>query len=424
MMYKRLQARNGLTVITSPMPQMASVSLGIWIGIGGRYESSKKSGISHLVEHMLFKGTLRRSANELKESIEGVGGTFNGFTSDEVTCYMVKVPVKYTEEGIDVLADMVLNAKFDDADLEKERFVVCEEIKMYQDQPADHVLDILSKIMWPGNALGRSLTGSMDTVKAMKREELVKFRDDNYHPANISVVAAGRAVPDKIFELVNQRFGSFAKKKNSGFNVPCVNQSKPRIKVCRGNTNQTHIAMGFHIPEANIQDRFAIKLMNVILGGNMSSRLFDQLREKYGLCYDISSAYKRHSDIGELQIHAGVDNKKAVKSVIAILDELKKLKDIGITEGELTRAKEYTKGQFLLALEQTSTRMLWLGERFMVHKEIPEVKEILGRVDAVNSDEVQKVSGKILKSSSVNLAMISKIIQKDKDKINKELSML
>lgn len=423
-MYKKVQTKNGLTVITSPMPHMTSISLGIWIGIGGRYESAEKSGISHLVEHMLFKGTYRRTAKELKEAIEGVGGAFNGFTSDEVTCYMVKVPVKYIEEAIDVLADMVLNAKFDDEDLSKERFVICEEIKMYRDQPAEHVLDILAEIMWQGNALGRPLTGSIDTVKGMKREDLVKFRDDNYQPSNVSVVAAGRTDSEKIFKLINERFKDGKKNKRPGFETPRVKQTKPRIKICRGNTNQTHIAMGFHIPETNIQKRFAIKLMNVILGGNMSSRLFDELREKHGLCYDISSSYKRHSDIGELQIHAGVDNSKTVKSVIAILDELKRLKDIGITEDELTRAKEYTKGQFLLAMEQTSSRMLWLGDRFMVHRQIPPVKEILKRIDTVNSNDVHRVSGEILKPSLVNLAMISKIGQKDKNKINRELSML
>ena len=167
-MYNKMQAKNGLNVIVSPMKHMSSVSLGIWIGVGGRYESKQESGISHLVEHMLFKGTNTRTTKELKQAVEGVGGAFNGFTSDEVTCYMVKVPARYMELGVDVLADMVLDAKIDQNDLAREKFVIYEEIKMYRDQPADHVLDVLGELMWPGDALGRPLTGNINLIKLFK----------------------------------------------------------------------------------------------------------------------------------------------------------------------------------------------------------------------------------------------------------------
>ncbi|MFH1552149.1 MAG: pitrilysin family protein [Candidatus Omnitrophota bacterium] len=423
-MYKKHKEKNGLTVIVSPMKQMSSVSLGIWIGTGGRYETARRSGISHLVEHMLFKGTDTRSAKALKESIEGVGGAFNGFTSDEVTCYMVKVPAKYMTLGIDILADMVLNAKFAEEDLARERFVVCEEIKMYRDQPADHVLDMLGEIMWPDNPLGRPLTGNMSTVKSFTRSDLIKFKEDNYHPGNIAVVAAGRVNPQDVFSYASQKFARQIKKKKASFKTPVVAQKSPRIKVSRRETKQTHIAMGFRASGRDIRERFAIKLMNVIFGGNMSSRLFEELREKYGLCYDIASSYKRHSDIGEIQIHAGVDTKKALRSIIAVLDELKKLKDLGVTEDELARAKKYVKGQFLLAIEGTATRMIWLGDRIMVHKDIPEIKEVLKNIDSVHAAEVQKVSEKIFKASSVNLAMVGKMTDREKNKIKKELGGL
>ncbi len=423
-MHKKLQGKNGLSVIVSPMPQMASVSLGIWIGVGGRYETARQSGISHLVEHMLFKGTHARTARGLKQAIEGVGGAFNGFTSDEVTCYMVKVPSKHMELGIDILADMVLNPRFDAEDLAREKSVICEEIKMYRDQPSDHVLDLLSEIMWPGNAMGRPLTGNITTVKSLKRDELIKFREDSYHPGNIAVVAAGKVDPERVFSCAMERFEGQKKGKMLTFETPAVSQKTPRVKVCRGDTKQAHIAMGFHAPDRNIRERFAMKLMNVILGGNMSSRLFEELREKYGLCYDISSAYKRHSDVGEFQIHAGVDSRKAVRSVVAILDELKKLRDIGVTEDELARAKKYASGQFLLAMEGTSTRMLWFGDRFMVRKHIPEVKDVLNRIDGVTLDEIQKVCERIFKASSANLAMIGRMGQRDKNRIKKELGRL
>ncbi|MEA3489569.1 MAG: pitrilysin family protein [Candidatus Omnitrophota bacterium] len=423
-MYKKLIARNGLRVIVSPMPQMTSVSIGVWIGVGGRYEPARESGISHLVEHMLFKGTLTRSARDLKEAIEGVGGSFNGFTSDEVTCYMVKVPAKCLELGVDILTDMVLNSRFEEAELAKEKFVVCEEIKMYRDQPADHVMDLLVDILWPGNALGRPLTGNIATVRRLDREKLVRFKRRSYHPGNIAVVAAGKIQPSKVFDCVVGRFAGQKRLKNMTFNTPKVKQKAPNAKICKGDTKQTHIAIGFHAADRDLRERFAIKLMNVMLGGNMSSRLFEELREKYGLCYDISSSYKRHSDLGEVQIHAGVDSKKTMKSVVAILDELKRLRDLGVTRDELERTKKYAKGQFLLAMEGTMTRMLWLGDRIMTHKDIPEVKKVLKMIDDVTTEEVQRVCENIFKASSVNLAMIGSIGEGEKREIRKELSKL
>ncbi|MFH1665445.1 MAG: pitrilysin family protein [Candidatus Omnitrophota bacterium] len=423
-MYKKLHAKNGLTAIVSPMNQMASVSIGIWIGVGGRYESAAQSGISHLVEHMLFKGTYMRSAKDLKEAIEGVGGSFNGFTSDEVTCYMVKVPSKYMELGLDILADMVMNAKFDEEDLAREKFVVCEEIKMYRDQPSEHVLDVLSGIVWPDNALGRPLTGSAGNVKGFKRQELIAFREKNYHPGNIAVIASGKVNTEKFFASATEKFKDRKNGKRQPLHTPKIRQKAPRVKICGGNSKQAHIAMGFHADCNNTKERFAVKLMNVILGGNMSSRLFEELREKYGLCYDISSSYKRHSDLGELQIHAGVDNSKALRSVTAILDELKKLRDLGVTEDELARAKEYTKGQFLLAIEGTSSRMLWLGDRIMVHREIPATKEVLDNIDGVSTAEIMKACDRIFRASSANLAIIGKMTGGVKDKIRKELGIL
>ncbi|MFC1570322.1 M16 family metallopeptidase [Candidatus Omnitrophota bacterium] len=423
-MYKKVQAKNGLNVIVSPMKHMSSVSLGVWIGIGGRYESEKESGISHLVEHMLFKGTHTRSTKDLKQAIEGVGGAFNGFTSDEVTCYMVKVPARYMELGVDILSDMVLDAKIDEKDLAKERYVIYEEIKMYRDQPADHVLDILGKIMWPGNALGRPLTGNINTVKSITRKELINFKDKNYHPGNIAVVAAGNVDEKKISSYAASKFAARTRGKKLSFTSPRTKQKSPRVKIDTGTSSQAHIAFGFCDESNNIRQRFAMKLMNVIFGGNMSARLFEELREKYGLCYDIASSYKRHSDIGEIQIHAGVDNKKASRSVVAILDEIKKLRDIGVTDDELERAKKYTKGQFQLAMEATSTRMLWLGDRFMVHRAIPEVKDVLKRIDAVTPTEIRSASARVFKASGANLAMIGKLPEKEKNKIKKELERL
>lgn len=423
-MYKKLQGKNGLKVVVSPMNHMSSVSLGLWIGTGGRHESAKENGISHLVEHMIFKGTLTRGAKDLKQAIEGVGGAFNGFTSDEVTCYMVKVPAKYMELGMEVLSDMVINPKFDKGDLAREKFVVSEEIKMYHDQPADRVLDMLAGIMWPGNSLGRPLTGTIKTVKSLTTSDLIRYQKKNYHPANISIIASGRVDPRKVFRCASRMFSDQKRGERPTFKSPKVRQKTPRIKIQSGKNKQAHIAIGFHDEARSPREKFTSKLMNVILGGNMSSRLFEELREKYGLCYDISSSYKGYSDTAEIQIHAGVDNTRSVEATVAILDELKKLRDVGITIDELDRAKRYVTGQFLLAMEGTSSRMMWLGDRLMVHRHIPSEKEVLKRIREITAADVQKAAKRLFRSSMVNLAMVGKASEKDRNRIEKELHKL
>jgi len=423
-MYEKSIADNGLTVIASPMKDMASVSLSIWIGVGGRYEAPKESGISHFLEHMLFKGTFTRTAKQLKEAVEGIGGAFNGFTADEVTCYMVKVPAKYAELGADVLADMVLNARLDEEDVKKEKFVICEEIKMYRDQPADHVLDLLGEVMWPGNALGRPLTGTISTVKALNGKKLADFRRENYHPANIAVIAAGKVDTEKLFGFMAERFKGEKKRQKPSFKKARPGQKALRMKILPKKINQTHIAMGFLAPDSNITERIGMKLMNVIFGGNMSSRLFDHLRENKGLCYDIASSYKRHSDIGELHIHAGVDKSKTGESIAAIIDEVQRMRDSKVSADELVRAKEYVKGQFELAMESTAARMMWLGDRFMVHDHIPEVRDVIKQINSITAGMIHELSGKVFRGSLLNLAMIGDIRLKDRNGIRRELARL
>ncbi|MBD3378894.1 MAG: hypothetical protein GF408_00310 [Candidatus Omnitrophica bacterium] len=423
-MYKKTKEKNGLTTVVSPMKQMSSVSLGVWIGVGGRYESEHNSGISHVIEHMLFKGTRTRTAKDLKQAVEGVGGAFNGFTSDEVTCYMVKVPSKYMELGMDILADMILEPRFDKKDFLREKSVICEEIKMYRDHPGDRVMELLEAIMWPGSPLGRPLTGNISTVRNFRMADVLDFKEAHYHPGNIAVVASGKVSPERIFSYAGEKFSGLKRKRKGRFSSPAVTSRGPRTRFSSADTNQTHIALGFYAFDRNIKERFAYKLMNVILGGNMSSRLFEELREKYGLCYDISSMYKRHSDVGEVIIHSGVDNRNAVKSLVAILDELRNMKDIGITEDELVRAKEYTKGQFMLAMEGTSSRMLWLGDRFMVHREIPDVPYVLKKLDELTLEDVNRACSRVFNARAASLAMISNITSSQKIKVRKELEKL
>jgi predicted Zn-dependent peptidase len=423
-MYKKDTLKNGLSVITSGMPHMESVSIGIWIGVGGRYEGKRSSGMSHLIEHMLFKGTARRSANTLKESIEGVGGSFNGFTGEEVTCYLVKLPAAHMALGLDVLSDMVLNPKLDPVELEKEKYVICEEIKMYHDQPAHRVFEILAEGMWPRHALGRPIAGYIETVKSFKREDLVDFKNRYYRPANICVVACGR-IGKKERYLASLKDTFFAHPAREAFSYESIKKTnKGRgINVFYKDTKQTHLAFGFHGIRRDHELKYALALLNIILGGNMSSRLFERLREKKALCYEISSSVKRYEETSAFVIHAGVDNNNLVEAASEITHELKALNKNFVTLDELTRAKEYVKGQMLLGLEDTAMRMLWLGERITTEGKAPSVKKVLKGIEKVTIYDIKKLANIIFDKANMNFATVGPARASVRGKLRKALRL-
>ena len=423
-MYKKHTLKNGLRVVTANMPNRESISIGIWIGVGGRYEKKPLCGMSHLIEHMLFKGTPRHSANALKESIEGVGGSFNGFTSEEETCFLVKLPSAHAELGFDILSDMVLNPKLDPQELEKEKYVICEEIKMYMDQPSHHIFDILDECMWPNHALGRSVAGYSNTVKGFKREDLTAFRSQYYQPANMLIVACGKIEKrDKFISLVKDVF-SMPSAKKAFRSAPVKKIHKARhIRPFYKDIKQTHLAFGFHsMPRAH-KMRYAITLLNIILGGNMSSRLFERLREKKALCYDVSSSVKRYKETGAFVIHAGVDNANLLEATGEIVHELNALKKNFVTSDELFRAKEYVKGQLLLALEDTASRMLWLGGKVLQEGKAPEIKEIFRNIEKVNVYDIKRVTNAIFDKKNLSFATIGPAREDIKRKLKKAMAL-
>lgn len=420
-MYKKVVLDNGVRIILVNMPMMESISIGILIGAGGRYEDNKQAGISHYLEHMVFKGTKKRSAQELKEAIEGRGGLLNGFTGEEFTCYLAKVLSKDAVVALDVLVDMVLEPKLATKDFLKERLVILEEIKMYMDMPNHYVQELLAALLWPGHPLGMPLVGTFETVSSLGQKDLFAYKNRFYNAKNIVVSIAGKLPAFDLIKVIQNRFGESSAKPKQAFKPFTVGQKEPASNLFFKETEQTHLAMGLHSYSRFSENKYKLDLLHIILGGNMSSRLFQRVREETGLAYEISSSVKYYRDTGALVISAGIDNKKVSRATQLIIKELKRLKSGGVSKEELKRAKEFYKGQVLMVFEETMSHMLWLGEKFICGEMVYTAKDVLRRVDKVTIEDVKMVAQDVLKASNLNLAVIGPLSNKDKKEIKRML---
>lgn len=405
------------------MPKMESVSVGIWIGCGGRYEDAKRAGISHFLEHIVFKGTKKRTGRELKQAIEGIGGSFNGFTAEEFTCYLVKVLNKHMPLALDVLSDMALNPLLKREDIERERGVILEEIRMYRDIPMHFVHEILDSLLWPGQPLGMPLAGTAESVSSITRDMLRDYKNAHHNPSNMIIVVTGAFKEGSLVPIITRFFKKISKGAQSSFLPARASQVKAQAKIVFKKTEQMHVALGVHSFKRNHPDRYALSLLNIILGGNMSSRLFHELREKRGLAYEIGSQVKRYKDAGAFIVHAGIDNKKLIETVELILKELSLMKKALVKDDEFNRAKEYYRGQLLLALEDTMDYMLWLGEGFILHDRLRTPNEILKQVDKVTPHDLRRVANKVFNTRDLNLALIGPIEDKMRKKIEGALEL-
>ncbi|MDD5245981.1 MAG: pitrilysin family protein [Candidatus Omnitrophica bacterium] len=421
-MFRKSRLENGLRIITRRMPDMQSVSLGIWIKVGGRYENDHEKGISHFIEHLLFKGTKKYSCRAIKESIEGVGGSLNGFTSEELTCYLVKMPSNYLELALDILSDMVIDPVFPPLEVEKEKQVILEEIKMYRDQPQSYVHELLDALLWPDQPLGIPIIGSPESVSRISRKDLLSFKSRAYTPMNIVVSCAGVVDEDKLARSVAKRFRGLKAAEVNAFSQARQSQEEPRLRIFHKDTEQTHLAMGFHAFRRDHPLKYAVGLLHVILGGNMSSRLFNELREKRGLAYEIGTQVRRFHDTGSFQVHAGIDNRKVGQSLDLIRKELDKAAKIPVRPDEFKRAKEFYLGQLSLAMEETMDSMLWLGESMVTLNKTFTLEQIVREVRQVTRADLREVARQIFKPSRVNLALVGPETIKQ-DEIYRHLSL-
>lgn len=414
-MYKRATLDNGLKIAAHNMAARQSVALGIWIKAGGRYESDANKGISHFLEHLLFKGTKKYSCRKIKESIEGLGGALNGFTSEELTCYLVKIPSDHLGLALDILSDMVINPNLSEQDITKERPVILEEIKMYKDLPQSYVHELLDELMWPNQPLGSPIIGSVETVGKINRESLRVFKKGYYTPSNIVVSAAGALDFKKLSKAVAVSFSAHGIAEKNTFTCVKEDQDAPQLEIFHKDTEQTHMALGFHSFKREHPLRHALGILHVILGANMSSRLFNELREKRGLAYDIGTQVKRFQDTGAFTVHAGIDNKKLTEAIGLILKELKKIKQGLVTKDEFMRAKEFYLGQLKLALEDTLDHMLWIGETTATLNKTYSLADIIREIKKIDREDIREVARYLFRERKINLALIGPLKESRKD---------
>ena len=406
-MYHITRLPNGLRLATAELPHMASVSLGIWSAVGSRYERSGETGISHFIEHMLFKGTRRRSAAQISQEIEGLGGYINACTSEESTCYHARAHASHAATLMDVLADMYLNPVFDRQEITRERRVIKEEIAMTLDQPSQHVLELSDESLWPDQPLGRSIAGDERTLNRTRRRELAGFHARHYVSGSTVVVAAGDIRHRDLLDLSKRWAGRVATGKRSSW-FPAVNgQTRPEIKLFTRNMEQTQFALGIRTCSRHDPRRFSLRLANVILGENMSSRLFQSIREEHGLAYSIYSTPNFYHDTGSLTIAAGLDTTHTQKALKLTLDELRRLRDKPPGARELRRARDYLIGQLELSLESTESQMNWVGEQLLGFDQIIPPDEIKARLNEIRPGDIPRVVSDFFRPERLCLSLVS-----------------
>lgn len=407
LLFNATQLPNGIRVATANMPSVESVAMGVWVGVGGRYEDKRISGVSHFIEHLLFKGTKTRSARDISQAIEGRGGYFNAFTQEESTCYYARISAEHLKSTFAILSDMYMNPKFAAADINKERGVIIEEIMMYKDQPQHLVQEILGELLWRDHALGRPLIGTTETVGKVSRADILNFKNSKYVADNTVIVFAGKVDHEECVKLVAGRLGHIRGSRKPVY-LPVTGQTAQNdVVVHPKDIEQTHVALGIRLFGRHDKRRYSLKLLSIILGENMSSRLFQVVREKHGLAYSIHSSIQLFDETGVLDIQAGVDCDRLGRAIELILSELARIKDKPVGDQELRRAKDYAIGQLRIGLESTSNQMMWVGENLMSYGRFIQPSEVVRKVEAVSEKDIYRVAGEVLNSRSLSVAMVT-----------------
>ncbi len=393
MNYERTTLLNGLRLLTASMPGMRSASIAFFFKCGSRYEQDRIAGVSHFIEHMLFKGTRNYpTARLISEAIEGVGGTFNGSTGKEITSYTARVPGEELEAVMTVLADMIRYSLFDPAEIEKERSVIIEELSATKDDPQEWVNLLVDEAMWPGLPLGRDDAGTIESVTGLQRQDMLTYLETHYCPNSLVISVAGNVDHQQTVELVQRLFGDWEQ-----HDVPSYAESLPPrgtmpLRIIQKDTEQTNVCLATIGTAYASPDYYPLTLINALLGDGMSSRLFQSIREEQGLAYDIGSYLNSYAETGSLVVSAGVDPSQTEGVIRAILIELQRLCDVPVPTDELRRIKAYVRGGILLGLEGTQQVASWLGSQECLHARVRDIDEVIALIEAVTREDILRVA--------------------------------
>lgn len=421
-MYQKATLDNGLNTITSTMPHTLAVCVSLFIGSGSRYELPEQAGLSHFVEHLCFKGTEKRpTAKEVSETIDCIGGILNGGTDKELTVYWAKVARPHFTVALELIADMICNSKFDPVEMENERKVIMEELKMSMDSPQSRVDTLIDEVLWPNQALGRDVAGTKETVSMFNRQMVLDYVPHHYLPNNTVLSVAGDISHEEVVSTAGKMLGGWAEGATSSWFPVDDAQNTPRLKVERKKTEQVNLCLALRGLHNMHPDRFALDLMNVVLGDGMSSRLFLELRERRGLAYDIHSHISYFRDSGSLAIYAGVDPGKLESALEAILGELARIREEQVPEAELVKAKEMGKGRLMLRMEDTRSVAGWTGGQELLTGRILTVGEVIEKVDSVTAEDIRKLARELFLTPRLNLAVVGPV--KNSGRLDKLLKL-
>ncbi len=423
-MYKKNVLENGLRLITIPMESANSVTVLILVGAGSKYETKDINGISHFLEHMFFKGTEKRPTTlDISETLDNIGGEYNAFTSKEVTGYWAKVDKKHTDVALDWITDMFLNSKFDEAEIEREKGVIIEEVNMYLDTPTAYVSDLFENLLYKDQPAGWMVIGEKENILSFDREKILNYFENHYSPSNVIVCVAGNINEKEIEEKIKNYFKD-KKLKDFGKKEKVVEiQTEPEILLHHKKTDQTHFCLGVRAYDLNHPLKYAQKLLGIILGGNMSSRLFIKVRERSGLAYSIRTSVDASTDTGYLVTQVGIDHKNLEKTIKLILEEYKDLKENKITEKELQKAKDYLKGITSLSLDASDNQASFYAMQELFENKILTPEEKFSLIDKVSVNDIKKVAEDIFVLEKLNLAVIGPVEDTEKENLKNILKI-
>jgi predicted Zn-dependent peptidase len=405
---RRTVLPNGLIILTEQMDHLRSVAMGVWIKSGSRCEPAETNGISHFVEHMLFKGTRSRSAQHIAREMDSIGGNLDAFTGKETICFNVKSLSDHVPIALDVLSDLVLNPTFAPSDIERERGVILEEIKIDEDNPDVLVHELFTQSFWKGHPLGWPILGTTETVGRLDQNQLFAYHADRFHAGNMVFSAAGQLDHDHFTEAVAAKFSSLS----AGATLSELTAPEPSARIIlrsKRSLEQVQICLGVPAPPITDDHRYATLILNTVLGGGMSSRLFQTIREERGMAYSVYSDLSPYRDTGTLCIYAGTSQEKTRDVVTLVLAEFRKLKETPLSEEELTRAKDQLKGNILLGLESSSSRMANLARQEMYFRQFFSVDEIIARIDEVTAGQVQTMAQRLFDPARIAVTLLGRL---------------